>query len=43
MDLSKTFNTVNHKLLIAKLGAYGSDEIALAITLNYLSDRSVHG
>ena len=26
MDLSKAFNTVNHKLLIAKLRAYSFDK-----------------
>ena len=39
MDLSKAFDTINHELLIAKLGAYGFDKSALAITFNYLSDR----
>ena len=39
MDLSKAFDTINHELLIAKLGAYGFDKSALAILLNYLSDR----
>ena len=39
MDLSKAFDTINHELLIAKLAAYGFDKSALAILLNYLSDR----
>ena len=39
MDLSKAFDTINHELLIAKLGAYGFDESALAIVLDYLSNR----
>ena len=39
MDLSKAFDTINHELLIAKLGAYGFDESALTIIANYLSDR----
>ena len=39
MDLSKAFDTINPELLIAKLGAYGFEESALAIILNYLSDR----
>ena len=39
MDLSKAFDTLNHELLIAKLGAYGFDKSSLAIILNYLSDR----
>ena len=39
MDLSKAFDTINHELLVAKLSAYGFDESALTIILNYLSDR----
>ena len=39
MDLSKAFDTLNHELLIEKLGAYGFDKSALAVILNYLSDR----
>ena len=39
MDLSKAFDTINHELLIAKLGAYGFKKSALAIILDYLSDR----
>ena len=39
MDLSKAFDTINHELLIAKLGAYGFDDSALEIVLSYLSDR----
>ena len=39
MDLSKAFDTINHELLIAKLGAYGFEESALTIILNYLSDQ----
>ena len=39
MDLSKAFDTINHELLIAKLGAYGFDISALSILLSYLSDR----
>ena len=39
MDLSKAFDTINHELLIAKLSAYGFDKSALAILLDYLSDR----
>ena len=39
MDLSKAFITINRELLLAKLGAYGFEESALTIILNYLSDR----
>ena len=39
MDLSKAFDTINHKLLIAKLHAYGFNVDALDIILDYLSDR----
>ena len=39
MDLSKAFDTINHELLIAKLGAYGFDNDALHIMLDYLSNR----
>ena len=39
MDLSKAFDTLNHELLVAKLGAYGFEKSALVIILDYLSDR----
>jgi hypothetical protein len=39
MDLSKAFDTINHKLLIAKLRAYGFDLASLEIIYDYLSDR----
>ncbi len=39
MDLSKAFDTINHELLIAKLGAYGFNNNSLHIVLDYLSDR----
>ena len=39
MDLSKAFDTINHKLLIAKLHAYGFSVEALEQILNYLSNR----
>ena len=39
MDLSKAFDTLNHKLLIAKLGAYGFDTKALYYIKSYLDNR----
>ena len=39
MDLSKAFDTINHKLLIAKLHAYGFGTEALEIIYDYLSNR----
>ena len=39
MDLSKAFDTLNHNLLIAKLGAYGFTNDALKFMKSYLSDR----
>ena len=39
MDLSKAFDTINHELLIAKLGAYGFDDSSLHTILDYLSNR----
>ena len=39
MDLSKTFDTMNHELLIAKLHAYGFSTDALKVLLSYLQDR----
>ena len=42
MDLSKAFDTINHKLLIAKLYAYGFTKESLMVILSYLSDRWQH-
>ena len=39
MNLSKTFGTINHELLIAKLHAYGFSKQALKILFSYMSDR----
>ena len=39
MDLSKAFDTINHKLLIVKLHAYGFSIESLEIVYDYLSDR----
>ena len=39
MNLSKAFDTMNHDLLIAKLGAYGFQKDALSFMKNYLTKR----
>ena len=39
MDLSKAFDTLNHNLLITKLGAYGFDTKALYHIKSYLDNR----
>ena len=39
MDLSKTFDTINHPLLFAKLHAYGFSKQALGIICSYFSSR----
>ena len=36
MDLSKAFDTLNHNLLIAKLGAYGFERDSLSFMKSYL-------
>ena len=37
MDLSKAFDTLNHNLLIAMLGAYGFETDALRYMKSYLT------
>ena len=39
MDCSKAFDTLNHNLLIAKLGAYGLERGSLSYMKSYLNDR----
>ena len=39
MDLSKVFDTVNHDLLIARLGTYGFQKDALSFMKSYLTKR----
>ena len=39
MDLSKAFDTLNHNLIIAKLGAYGFERDSLSFMKSYLKDR----
>ena len=39
IDLSKAFNTLNHKLLIAKLSAYSFNNESLKLIQSYLTNR----
>ena len=39
MDLSKAFDTLNHKLLLCKLKAYGFNKNALAFIQSYFTNR----
>ena len=39
LDLSKTFDSLNHELLVAKLHAYGFSYSSLELILPYLSNR----
>ena len=41
IDLSKVFDTLNHDLLIAKLGAYGFETDALRYMKSYLTNRKL--
>ena len=39
MDLSKAFDTLNHKMLLTKLKAYGLDSNSVAFMKSYLKNR----
>ena len=39
MDVSKSFDTIKHDLLIAKLDAYGFYKESIKLLHNYLSNR----
>ena len=39
MDLSKTFDNLNHDLLLPKLHAYGFDRESLKVLYSYLGQR----
>ena len=39
INLSKAFDTLNHNLLIAKLGSYGFERDSLSFMKSYLNDR----
>ena len=39
MGFSKGFDTINHDILIVKLGAYGSDTASLKLIRSYLTNR----
>ena len=42
MDLSKVFENLNHKLLLAKLKAYGLDSNLVTFMKSYLTNRPQH-
>ena len=39
MDLSKAFDTLNHNLLIAKLGGYGFERDSLSFMKSHINDK----
>ena len=39
IDLSKTFDTINHKNMLSKLKYYGFNEMTIALMESYLSGR----
>ena len=39
MDLSKAFDTVNHKFLVAKLNAYGFSKEKIRLIFSHLNNR----
>jgi hypothetical protein len=41
LDLSKAFDTVDHKLLLHKLTFYNFDDLSINLIKNYLSNRSI--
>ena len=43
IDLSKAFDTLNHDILLSKLGYYGVSGVGLRLLSNYLSDQVQYG
>ena len=40
IELSKTFDCISHKLLLAELHAYGFNESSLKVIISYLKNRT---